>query len=127
MAVTTWLHSSPFLYVHHVYNDLLKTKIPVDFKPYKGRDCLFSCSILRTCTELGIWEVLSRCWDMKLNGSFQAYEDSGIAFCYLSPHFLFVFGLQITGAGRLHGLINWTNLAGSPFRLQKLWEEKLGC
>ena len=53
----------------------------------------------------------------------------GIAFLclYLSPCFLFVFGLQIKGAGELHGFINWANLAGSPFRLQKLWEEKLGC
>ena len=48
VAVTAWLHSSSFLYAHLICNDLLKTRFPVDFKPYKGRDRLVSCSILRT-------------------------------------------------------------------------------
>lgn len=52
----------------------------------------------------------------------------GIAFLSLisGPSFLFGFKLQIKGAGEWHGLINWANLAGSPFRLKERREGLLG-
>lgn len=32
--------------------------------------------------------------------------------------------MLLTGAGELHGLINWANLVESLFRLKKQWERK---